>query len=130
MGRVGPGASPSRPAGCRCEEVGIGSGGPDGPEDTGSAATAAEKSPSKPTGTPPQPAPAKAAAGPRVLTQAEMEKPRSPFLTPPSTGGAEADRYSPGSPDWSELPPWRQTSFFGFGAAASSSSTSSTARGA
>jgi hypothetical protein len=86
---------------------------PTGQKTPGSAATAAEKSPLKPTGTPPQPAAAKAATGPRVLTRAEMEKPRSPFLTPPSTGGAEADRYSPGSPDWSELPPWRRTSFFG-----------------
>jgi hypothetical protein len=42
-----------------------------------------------------------------------MDKPRSPFLTPPSSGGALADRYSPGTPDWSELPPWRRASFFG-----------------
>ena len=27
--------------------------------------------------------------------------------------GRPADRYGPGHPDWSEIPPWRQTSFFG-----------------
>src|SRR5262249_36350524 len=52
-------------------------------------------------------------AGPRVMTQSEMQKPRSPFLTPPSSSGEVADRYNPGGPDWSEIPPWRQTSFFG-----------------
>jgi Mg-chelatase subunit ChlD len=51
--------------------------------------------------------------GPRIRTQAEMEKPRSPFLVHPSFSGAAADRYNPGGPDWSEIPPWRQTSFFG-----------------
>jgi hypothetical protein len=42
-----------------------------------------------------------------------MEKAKSPFLTPPSLGGREEDRYSSGAPDWTEIPPWRQTSFFG-----------------
>jgi hypothetical protein len=42
-----------------------------------------------------------------------MNKPRSPFLTPPDAVGVPGDRYNPGSPDWSEIPPWRQTSFFG-----------------
>ena len=33
---------------------------------------------------------------------------------PPSPGGSPGDRYSTdGAVDWSEVPPWRQTSFFG-----------------
>ncbi len=32
------------------------------------------------------------------------------FLRPP---GSSASRYEPGTPDWREVPPWRQTSFFG-----------------
>src|SRR5208283_5188895 len=54
----------------------------------------------------------------RVRSQAEMQKPRSPFLTFP--GDAPADHDSPGlagegaaTPDWNEIPPWRQASFFG-----------------
>src|SRR5437762_173731 len=38
--------------------------------------------------TPPRPATPKIGTGPRVLTQAEMQKPRSPFLVPPSARGA------------------------------------------
>ena len=52
-------------------------------------------------------------SGPDVLTQAEMRKPRSPFLMPPGSEGEAPDRYSPGTPDWREIPPWRQASFFG-----------------
>jgi hypothetical protein len=71
----------------------------------------------KPAASATRPSAGKGGGGPRVLTQAEMQKPRSPFLTPPSSGGAEADRYNPGGPDWREIPPWRQTSFFGIRAA-------------
>jgi hypothetical protein len=47
----------------------------------------------------------------RVRTQAEMRR-RSEFLMPP--GSSPEDRYNPdGVIDWNELPPWRQTSFFG-----------------
>ena len=55
----------------------------------------------------------KGGAGPRVLTQSEMQKPSSPFLMPPGSEGEVADRYSPGTPDWRTIPPWRQASFFG-----------------
>jgi hypothetical protein len=48
----------------------------------------------------------------RVRTLAEMRKPRSEFLGVP--GSSPADRYNPDSAiDWSEIPAWRQTSFFG-----------------
>ena len=47
----------------------------------------------------------------RIRTQAEMRKPRSPFLLPP--GGMPGDRYGSDELDWSEVPAWRQTSFFG-----------------
>ena len=44
--------------------------------------------------------------------RAEMAKPKSPFLCSP--GGSPEDRYGPdGAVDWSDVPPWRQTSFFG-----------------
>ena len=46
------------------------------------------------------------------MTRSEMQK-RSPFLEPPGVEGAVVDRYGPGAPDWSQIPPWRQTSFFG-----------------
>jgi hypothetical protein len=49
--------------------------------------------------------------GVRVLTQAEMRKPRSPFLLTP--GEEPGDRYSPDETDWYELPAWRRASFFG-----------------
>ncbi len=42
-----------------------------------------------------------------------MQKSRSAFLEPPGSEGVVADRYGRGTPDWSEIPPWRQTSFFG-----------------
>jgi Mg-chelatase subunit ChlD len=48
----------------------------------------------------------------RVRSQAEMRKPKSPFLLAP--GGSPQDRYGPDADtDWTEVPPWRQTSFFG-----------------
>lgn len=63
---------------------------------------------------PAAPAPTrKPAPGPRVMTRSEMQKPRSPFLDMPGEQGAPADRYGAGTPDWREIPPWRQTSFFG-----------------
>jgi hypothetical protein len=47
-----------------------------------------------------------------------MQKPRSPFLMRP--GEATGDRSSPSlgdqgteAPDWNDIPPWRQASFFG-----------------
>ncbi len=47
-----------------------------------------------------------------VRTQAEMEKPRSPFLMPP--GSDPKDRYNAAdAADWNEIPPWRRASFFG-----------------
>ena len=50
---------------------------------------------------------------------------------PSSSGcrGETADPYAPNA-DWSRVPPWRQTSFFGIRARGKSSSTSSIARGA
>jgi hypothetical protein len=48
----------------------------------------------------------------RVRTRAEMDRPKSPFLGAP--GGSLADRYGPDAGiDWNDIPPWRQTSFFG-----------------
>jgi hypothetical protein len=47
----------------------------------------------------------------RIRTQAEMRKPRSQFLLPP--GGMPGDRYGSDELDWSEVPAWRQTAFFG-----------------
>jgi len=82
-----------------------------------SAAPAAEKKSAAPAAPPPRPT-TPGVATVRVRSQAEMQKPRSPFLTPP--GDAPADRYSPSlgaegtaTPDWNEIPPWRQASFFG-----------------
>jgi hypothetical protein len=47
-----------------------------------------------------------------VRTQAEMRKPKSPFLQSP--GSSPDDRYGPDGPvDWNEVPAWRQASFFG-----------------
>jgi hypothetical protein len=74
---------------------------------------AAESPAAKKGEAPPKPAARKATTGPRVLTRAEMQKARSEFLEPPGTEGAAPDRYGPGTPDWREIPPWRQTSFFG-----------------
>ena len=47
-------------------------------------------------------------------TAADARRPRSQFLMPPngSSGSSEA-RYNLEVTDWSELPTWRQTSFFG-----------------
>ncbi len=52
-------------------------------------------------------------AGPQVLTRSEMQKRRSPFLLPPALQGSAEDKYGDGSVDWSEIPAWRQASFFG-----------------
>jgi hypothetical protein len=51
-------------------------------------------------------------APPQVMSKAEAERrhPRSTFLRPP--GSTPQDRYAPDD-DWADLPPWRQTSFFG-----------------
>jgi len=41
------------------------------------------------------------------------KRPRSQFLTRPGASLSPDDRYNPEGTDWSEIPPWRQTSFFG-----------------
>lgn len=64
----------------------------------------AAKAAAKPSVKPADPAPV------RVLTKEEMDRRRSSFLLPP--GGQAADRYGEAI-DWNEIPPWRQTSFFG-----------------
>src|SRR5271165_6763231 len=53
---------------------------------------------------------------PQVMSKAaaEAKRPRSSFLMPPAgSSGAGQDRYNLESTDWSEIPTWRQTSFFG-----------------
>src|SRR5262249_52423412 len=48
----------------------------------------------------------------RVRTQAEMRQPKSPFILSP--GSSPQDRYGPDTDiDWADVPPWRQTTFFG-----------------
>ena len=76
-----------------------------------------------PTATPKKPAAAQPPSrkpGPRGLTTSTFAsvpgprwpRPKSPFLVTP--GASPEDRYGPdGAVDWSEIPPWRQTSFFG-----------------
>lgn len=66
--------------------------------------------PAKPKSAPPA---VKRSQGPRIMSRAEADrrKPRSAFLGPP--GASPADRYGPDEPDWREVPPWRQTTFFG-----------------
>jgi hypothetical protein len=58
--------------------------------------------------------PSPSAAPPQVLSKAaaDARRPKSPFLQPPGGGGSAGDRYGE-EIDWSELPAWRQTSFFG-----------------
>ncbi len=75
-------------------------------------ASLAKKSPAKPAEKSPSKAAAKPRSGPRIITQSEMQKPRSPFLMPPGSEGDAPDRYS-GTLDWRDIPPWRQASFFG-----------------
>jgi von Willebrand factor type A domain len=85
---------------------------PDG--ETGKAKESSKESTvTKKSSTASRPAAPKSSAGPRVLTRSEMKKPRSPFLEAPGSEGVAPDRYAPGAVDWSEIPPWRQTSFFG-----------------
>jgi len=53
---------------------------------------------------------------PQVMSKAaaDARRPRSPFLMPPAgSSGAGQDRYNLEGTDWSEIPTWRQTSFFG-----------------
>src|SRR5208337_4513900 len=53
---------------------------------------------------------------PQVMSKAaaDAKRPRSPFLMPPAgSSGAGQDRYNLEGIDWSEIPTWRQTSFFG-----------------
>jgi hypothetical protein len=48
----------------------------------------------------------------RVRSRVEMDKPKSPFLGSPDA--SPEDRYGPDAGiDWGDIPPWRQTSFFG-----------------
>jgi hypothetical protein len=77
-------------------------------KDQGQGSAAAKKGTSPAKAVSPKTSP-----GPRVLTRSEMQRPRSPFLAPPSSEGAADDRYGPDTPDWNEIPTWRQTSFFG-----------------
>jgi hypothetical protein len=60
-----------------------------------------------------KPAVGKVIAGPRVLSRSEMQKARSPFLDMPGGSAGPVDRYNPEATDWRDIPPWRQTSFFG-----------------
>jgi len=65
------------------------------------------------TGSSPQSA---ATAPPQVMSKAaaDAKRPRSPFLMPPAgTSGNGQDRYNLEGTEWSEIPTWRQTSFFG-----------------
>jgi hypothetical protein len=98
-----------------------------GPQSPAKPPTAPAVSVKKPTGSSPAPTAAlvkKSSAtnplphGPgldadvRVRTKAEMRKPKSPFLVAPDS--SPEDRYDPdGAVDWTDVPPWRQTSFFG-----------------
>jgi hypothetical protein len=77
---------------------------------TGKKSAAAAKAPAHPT-TPGN-------ADVHVRSQAEMQKPKSPFLMPPGEAPADPSSTSLGTdgtatPDWNEIPPWRQASFFG-----------------
>jgi hypothetical protein len=62
------------------------------------------------------PAPAPPAAEPKAKAPSvELKvtsKAASDLLRPPITGSG-SNRYEPGAVDWREVPPWRQTSFFG-----------------
>ncbi len=92
-------------------------------------ASTAKKSPAKPAEKPPAKAAPKTKTGPRIMTQSDMQKPRSPFLMLPGSEGDPADRYS-GPTDWRDIPPWRQAAFFGIRRRGDSSFMSSTVRGA
>jgi len=61
---------------------------------------------------PPKPFPSGA---PQVISKAaaDARRPKSPFLVPPGSSASSVDRYSLDPLDWSEIPPWRKTSFFG-----------------
>ena len=53
---------------------------------------------------------------PQVMSKAaaDARRPRSQFLMPPNgASGSSQDRYNLEVTDWSEIPTWRQTSFFG-----------------
>ncbi len=84
--------------------------GPTQPANRSGSAKAVSRPPSKGTSR----AKPGASAPPQVLskTEADARRPKSPFLQPP--GSSESDRYR--ESDESDLPPWRQTSFFGIGA--------------
>ncbi len=60
--------------------------------------------PAKPA---PKPNPRPVDPGQKVVSKAKSEG-KSAFLRPPGT-----DRYTPEQEDWSEIPAWRQASFFG-----------------
>lgn len=60
-----------------------------------------------------KPAARKLGPGPHVLSRSEMQKARSPFLEVPGASQGPVDRYSPETTDWRDVPPWRQTTFFG-----------------
>jgi hypothetical protein len=60
----------------------------------------------------PKPVPSSA---PYVISKAaaDARRPKSPLLAPPGSIATGPDRYNLEPVDWSEIPPWRQTSFFG-----------------
>ena len=83
------------------------------------APAAQDKPAPAPSGSKPKPGTTKPAPRtpppPQVMSKAaaEAKRPRSPFLMPPGSATSPEDRYNPEWTDWSEIPPWRQTSFFG-----------------
>jgi von Willebrand factor type A domain len=52
---------------------------------------------------------------PQVMSRAAAlaKRPRSIFLAPPGSTTSQEDRYNLEVTDWSEIPTWRQASFFG-----------------
>ena len=84
----------------------------------------APKAESKPARKKPKPKPKEkkqkkaaddSSAPPVVMSKAAAlaRRPRSIFLAPPGSTSRDGDRYSQQETDWSEIPPWRQASFFG-----------------
>jgi hypothetical protein len=68
----------------------------------------------KPQPPPTKPAPEKSAA-PKVMSKAAAlaKRPPSSFLMAPDSFSTSQDRYNLEPTDWSEIPAWRQASFFG-----------------
>ncbi len=83
------------------------------------APAAQEKPAAAPAVSKPKPATTKPAprtpVPPQVMSKAaaDLKRPRSPFLMPPGSATSAQDRYNTEVTEWNEIPPWRQTSFFG-----------------